>query len=471
MTLRAGIYARISKDDGTALGVERQIEDCARLAIDKGWRVTERYVDNDVSATRSKARPQYQRMLTDVRAGRLDALLVWDVDRLTRTPRELEDVIDLADAHGLALASVGGEIDLATEQGRLTARLKGSVARYEAEQSSRRIRRKFDERARAGQPHGMVAYGYQRERQVDERGVTVSVDVLHPEQAATIRRAARLILDGHSVRSVTTALNADGVPSPRGKEWEQVTLRQVLLRPRNAGRLVHRGEVIGRGNWPPILSEDDYDRLHALLTDPSRRTARGTPLRHLGSGIYKCGKCKTGATLRVNSGGQWGTKTQPPAYFCPSCFGVRRAEAKVDAVVEATVIARLSMPDGPDLLAGDPRGAADARERVKVLGARLDLAADEYADGKITAQQLERITARLRPQIESAQQALRAAQPMPEAELLRGPDVAEAWKAAPVEAKRAVIDALMTVTLLPQGPGKAFNPKSVEMLPRGGSQT
>ena len=129
---RAGIYARISKDDGSALGVGRQIEDCTAEAERRGWTIVDRYVDNNVSASKTKPRPEYERMLDDVRAGVIDAVIVWDVDRLTRKPAELETFIDLADRHGLSLASVGGEIDLATPQGRLTARIKGSVARHEA---------------------------------------------------------------------------------------------------------------------------------------------------------------------------------------------------------------------------------------------------------------------------------------------------------------------------------------------------
>ena len=102
----------------------------------------------------------------------IDALVVWDVDRLTRTPAELERFIALADAHDIALASVGGDVDLATPQGRLTARIKGSVARHEVEQSSRRLRRKFLERAEQGKPHGKLAYGYMREPRIDEGGAS-----------------------------------------------------------------------------------------------------------------------------------------------------------------------------------------------------------------------------------------------------------------------------------------------------------
>lgn len=136
-----GIYARISQDDGSALGVARQIQDFTAEAERRGWPVPEVFSDNDVSGTRSKARPQYERLLSGIEAGAIDAVIVFDIDRLTRTPSELEHFINLANLHGVALASVGGEIDLATPQGRLTARIKGSVARHEGEQMSRRLKR------------------------------------------------------------------------------------------------------------------------------------------------------------------------------------------------------------------------------------------------------------------------------------------------------------------------------------------
>jgi DNA invertase Pin-like site-specific DNA recombinase len=73
----AAIYARISDDrEGLALGVSRQVEDCRRLAAKRGWSVVEAYVDNDVSAWRGRARPEYRRMLEDVKAGTVDAVVV-----------------------------------------------------------------------------------------------------------------------------------------------------------------------------------------------------------------------------------------------------------------------------------------------------------------------------------------------------------------------------------------------------------
>ncbi|CQD21636.1 phiRv1 integrase [Mycolicibacterium conceptionense] len=98
------MYLRQSKDaDGNELAVTRQREDCLKLCHDRGWTDTVEYCDNNVSASkRSTARPAYRRMLADVKAGQIQGIVVWDLDRLYRQPRELEDLIDLADEHRLA---------------------------------------------------------------------------------------------------------------------------------------------------------------------------------------------------------------------------------------------------------------------------------------------------------------------------------------------------------------------------------
>jgi len=108
-TVVAAVYARISSDpNDTSLGVARQVKDCQELCRRMGWRVGETFIDNDVSASSGRPRPQYQAMMQALSCGELGALVVWDVDRLTRTPRELEDVVDLAERQGVALARSAG---------------------------------------------------------------------------------------------------------------------------------------------------------------------------------------------------------------------------------------------------------------------------------------------------------------------------------------------------------------------------
>lgn len=470
--VRAAIYARISSDRGETegLGVQRQVEDCQRLADHRGWKVSEVFIDNDVSASSGKRRPEYERMMEAIRDGTVTGLVVWDIDRLTRTPRELEDVISFADAMGVALASVGGEVDLSTAQGRMTARIKGAVARQEVEQSSRRLKRKFLERAQAGKPHGKVAFGYRRQQKLDEDGRVVgTVELLDEQQAAVVREAALRVLDLEPVRRVVHDFNARGIASPRGENWDGTMMRQVLLRERNAGRRVHRGEVVGRGEWPPILSDDEFDRLVALLRDPARRTTRGNEVKHLLSGIARCGLPGCEGTMRVTNARQHEGRVAPTSYNCRACNRLRRKKADVDELVEGVVVARLSQPDGPDLLAGDPQLLREAEDQVAAIQARLTVAADSFADGAITGDQLQRITAKLRPQLDQARAAVRAASAAPGLDDFGRGDVAEAWQRADLEVKRAIIEALMTVTLMPTGSGGRFDPSAIEIAWRLGN--
>src|SRR3954454_2477541 len=139
--VHAAVYLRQSLDrDGSGLAVARQRQDCLKLCADRGWEPVE-YVDNDTSASNGKVRAAYVRMLADVDAGRVGAVVAWDLDRLHRRPVELEHFIDLADRHRLALATVGGQHDLSTTAGRLTARIMGNVARHEMEHKSDRQKR------------------------------------------------------------------------------------------------------------------------------------------------------------------------------------------------------------------------------------------------------------------------------------------------------------------------------------------
>ncbi|EUA04249.1 resolvase, N terminal domain protein [Mycobacterium kansasii 824] len=98
-----------------------------RLCKQRKWTPIE-YVDNDVGASNGKRRPAYEKMLADITDGQIGAVVAWDLDRLHRRPIELERFMDLADTRKLALATVSGDVDLSTAQGRLTARLKGAVA-------------------------------------------------------------------------------------------------------------------------------------------------------------------------------------------------------------------------------------------------------------------------------------------------------------------------------------------------------
>ncbi|HEY7815094.1 MAG TPA: recombinase family protein, partial [Nakamurella sp.] len=267
------IYARMSMD--SPLGVARQLEDCRALAAGEGWSVAGEYVDDGKSATNGKPRPDYLRLLADARAGKGSRVIAWDQDRLLRDPDERGPWVKLADAGRVAVYSAAG-VELTADP--FTFGVKALVAENEVRQMKKRLRRSLVQRAAAGKAHGRCAYGWSvpmivvGEQRGQPKRVRVGADVIDPAAAAVIRESAAALLAGDSVYAVTRRLNAAGSTTAGGGQWTPRQLRSILLRPRNAGLTVHRGQVVSEGDWPPILDRGTHDRITALLTDPSRVT-------------------------------------------------------------------------------------------------------------------------------------------------------------------------------------------------------
>lgn len=279
---RAGIYVRISDDRaGGGLGVARQETDCRALCDRNNWAVADVYVDNDTSAYSGKPRPAYRQLLAALDARTIDVVVAWHPDRLHRSPRELEDFIDVLEQAKATVHTVtAGTYDLATPSGRMVARTLGNAARYESEHKAERIRRKHMELAQAGRRPGggTRQFGY------------LDANTINPDEAALIRDAAQRVLAGESVRSVCATWNASGVPSVTGRGWTQTVLKRILVAPSVAGYRQHQGARY-KATWPAILDDATHRRLTAVLLDPARRTSNGNARRYLLAGYLRCGRC------------------------------------------------------------------------------------------------------------------------------------------------------------------------------------
>ncbi|GAA1119342.1 recombinase family protein [Nesterenkonia jeotgali] len=453
-SIPAAIYVRISKDsEALGLGVARQEKECRELAERKGWQVVDVFKDNDVSATRSKVRPRYQDMIRAIEAGWIRGIVVYDVDRLTRTPRELEDVIEWADRHQLHLASVGGVIDLATPQGRMTARIKGTVAKHEAEQQSRRLKSKMRELREDGRYIGTKPYGW--DWSVNEDGTKGKDLVLNPVEAAVVKECAERTLNGEKCHAIAQDLNKRGIPTMKNSRgWTSSHLRRMLLRPINAGFTIH-DDVEYPGKWPQLTTRSQYDRLVAILTDPKRVVNRGTPNRYLLSGLIRCDLC--GQAMRRNVGSNAkrsytlsdGTMKKyeyerVEIYRCvpPGCNKVGQNREGVEMMVTEYVL-RLLEREGVEIFGGDSARLEAAHERVEGLKAQMRLAAGRVAEGKMTFDQLEQFNATVQPQLDQAQVELRQATPDESMIEFTGSSARAAWKKADLDRKREVIRSLL----------------------------
>jgi site-specific DNA recombinase len=432
------IYCRVSSDPrGLGRSVAEQEVDCRAVAAREGWDVVGALVDNDRGASRHStgSRPAFDRLALAVSAGEVDVLLTWEASRFQRDLGvyvELREVCRVAD---VLWSYSGRTYDLSRTDDRLTTGLDALLAERESDLTRERVRRAMASAAAAGRPHGRPLFGYVRVGESQE---------IDPAAAAVVREAARRVAGGEALSAVATGLNARGVLSPGGKAWELTQVRRVVSNPAYAGLRVHRGKVVGRGNWEAIVSDDVYWTNRARMADPARKTTRPGAVRHLLTGLATCGVCDGRVGSQLNRGGY-------RAYLCRSHFCVSRKETDVDEFVSAVMVARLALPDV--LGVGDDGSAA--RGEAAKLRARLGGFYDAAAAGEITPAGLARIEATLLPKIEAAEARSRRVPPI----LIDAP-----WASLPITAKRELVAILATVRILPTRHGeRRFDPSRVSI--------
>jgi len=384
----AAIYCRISQvRDGSTLGVDRQEPPTRALCARLGWRIERVFVDNDLSAYGNRRRPDYEEMLAWAQEGRIRAIAAWDADRLTRKPRENEDLIDLADQHGIRLATVTGEYDLATSSGRLHFRIRGAIARHESEHRAERIRLKQEELAHAGRlgGGGTRPFGYLEDRVTPHTFpfcLLGSGEIVEGGEAALVREAAERVLLGEALHAALTDWTKRGVPTVTGKPWRTSVLQHLLLSPRIAGLRQHQGLTIGKAAWPAIVSEATHERLKVLLADPVRQLNGGKLARsYLLTGFLHCGVCGQKLVARPRD-------DKRRCYVCATginfngCGKIRRLAEPVEDLVREQLFAALDSKDWDTALRAAGRAAEESETQERELLSKLkaDDAALEAAE-------------------------------------------------------------------------------------------
>jgi hypothetical protein len=286
-----------------------------------------------------------------------------------------------------------------------------ALAKLESATKSERTREWHDHRRSLGRvPTGPRPLGYRRE---DGRLL------IDKTEAAVIRRIAKQVLAGRSLRSITRDLQAAGVAGTNGKPISYSAIRHVLRSPTTAGcREVADDVYQPSDEWKPILDRATWDAVRELLDDPSRRSTSGNARRWLLSGIAVCGRCGTG--MRVKGHGRG------PRYACKDCH-LSIELKRTDELVEADLLALLDPKAWRRLRQGRRTPVEDTagfEEAMNELSARFIA---EDIDGE---------------ELAALADALRRRQEVATAPTVTLPDVADlskAWPKLSLEQRRLVI--------------------------------
>ena len=438
---RPAVYARISADaEARGLGVERQRRDCGELLKRKRWpKAVDLYCDNDISATRKNGkltlRPQWRRLLDDIEARNVDAVVAWELDRLCRDPLEQEQFFLTCEQAGVHyICTYSDDVDIASGEGLMVARIKGAVNAEEARRTRKRVTRKKLEIAEGGRPHGGPrAFGFASD------GATIV-----KREAAMIREASRRVLAGEAVYAIARDWNAKGKRTAHGMEWRGQTLRDILRSPRIAGLRQYRGKVLNDAGWPAILPREEWERVCRAVFSPGKSSGR-PPRRLLSGGVLRCGKCQSPLSSAAITGAR--RYRCKPGPGLPGCGGVTIvAEPLEELVVEAVRLQlRRNLPAAQSNRATKGQRSEGGRRRASLVRdiadaeRRLEDLAVMWGNGELSTGEWTAARRTVEARRDSAQRRLREHEGDERPVANIPPDLDAVWDSLDLERQRAVI--------------------------------
>ncbi|WP_113692954.1 recombinase family protein [Amycolatopsis albispora] len=462
--------------------VDYQLSDLRKFVKAIGGRVDREVPEPNVSSFKRRrvllpdgtygyrvVRPDWESILTALRRGEANALASADIDRATRDPRILEDLIDAVELYGVYVVSMTGNINLTTDEGIDSARRLVNQRNSESRNTSRRVINGKRRGAYAGKTHGGPnrPFGWRKDR------ITVN-----KREAKHIREAVPRIVAGLSPLTLAREWNKRKIPTVTGVEWRAATVRNMFTRPRMCGKVIYRGAVLTgedgkpvRGRWEPILTDDQYAAvvrawIPAEEHEKSRVGGKGRGYRtiHLLSPFVRCGKCNSrmiGSNRRDQRSGEL-----VEIYRCPSkgqggCAGVTRNAAPVDAYVRALVIAEQQKIQSRKLEKLPPW---PKEKELRDLQARIRESTLRYEAGDYSAERYFPSLARMEAAVATLKREQRKYAAKQDARDAAVANLAEEWEkpSFTIELKQAAIArSLEAVIIAPAGKGVRFHPDQI----------
>ena len=383
------LYARVSSDrQDVDLSVSAQLRALRDYAEKHSYLVAREYVD-EAESGRIADRPQFQKMLDE--ASKPEApfkeILVWKFSRFTRKREHAVAFKAMLRRRGVRVVSITEQAD-DTPTGKLLEAIIESVDEFYSENLAQEVTRGMRESASRGFWVTTYApYGYRKVYVQDGPKKRPKLE-LDPPSDAVARRIFDMVLQGSSILDVTKALNAEGVASPRGKQWLKTTVHNVLLNEAYTGTLVWG--TTAKDGAPPVRVEDahpaivskrQFQRAKKLLGSraPKKVHPRRSASPYLLSGLLRCETCGKAMTAAEAKSGKY------TYYVCHSLLkrgsgtcktprlNAKSFEALIVDEIRANVLTESNIRDLVKLLDEEMDGVAhEQRERLQTIDGELE---------------------------------------------------------------------------------------------------
>jgi len=322
--LQTGIYVRVSTEEQAQEGYsiraqEEKLRDYARL---KEWLVYRIYIDDGISGKNITERPAINEMMEDIKSGKVENVLVFKLDRLTRSIVDLINLVDLFNKHNCAFNSLTESIDTQSATGRMFIKILGIFAEFERENISERIRLGFERKAKEG--YSLVtynpSYGYDREK-------GQKIQTINEAEAVIVKEIFAMFLDKHmSYYKIAKDLNNRNIPTKTNAVWSGGTVKAILTNCNHKGYVRYavtdeKRNFETNGLHEPIISEEMYDEVQELIKNMSVKVYKKHPKEeNCFSGIAFCGICGSKMVTHGDYTKDSAGYTAPASYRCLKRF-------------------------------------------------------------------------------------------------------------------------------------------------------
>jgi site-specific DNA recombinase len=477
------VYVRLSVNpDGTKESVDRQIDLCRELAalLWPGREVIIFQDDGKSAWKRTVFRPGYFDFLEAIRAGRAGVLMCTEMSRITRDEIEYFTFVGICREAGIT------EVQTTSREGccplgALPSSIQACMNANYSRKISEDIHKANERLARLGRPSGGAVFGYERYVIRTAEGRDHKAMRPDPVQGPWVPRIAERVLAGETLTSICEDLRKRGIPTAHGgTRWETAKIRRILAAPTIAGFRVYQGEIVGDGNWEPLISRETWYALQAHFHEPAKkltdrngktitRLTRRGPNSHsyiYTGGLARCGRCGAAMIAQAIKGRDYAYMCCPPKRG--GCSGVHITGKQFEDYVGDELCAYLDDPDVREALAAvDPR--ADERQALLLAleaidGERQANSRDKQA-GRISRQTWQADAASLDAKQEKLQAEMhKLGKPQP---VLDVDKLLESWQAGTVPVKRRIAQRVLAqVIVYPATRFNCFDPARVEIEPR-----
>jgi len=319
--LSTGIYVRVSTEEQAQEGfsIRGQTEKLKSYALLKDWDIYDIYSDEGISGKNIVDRPAINRLIDDIESGKVNNVLVFKVDRLTRSTRNLLELVELFEEYDCAFNSLTESIDTATPSGRMFLKIIGIFAEFERENLVSRLKLGFERKAKEGYTlaNKNVSYGY-------DRAKGQKVQTISPSESKIVREIFTMFLDKNaSMTQIAKALNNMKIPTKNNANWQPSTIKQVLTNPTYIGKVRYSIADESKyfesdGHHEPIISEKVFNLVQAKINNmPTISRTKKPKEDNYFCGVLVCGVCGSKFTTKnLTRTGKRGTKIYTRSYIC-----------------------------------------------------------------------------------------------------------------------------------------------------------